>query len=166
MGLRAHGYVLILRVLPWACALPSCVDCDRVGCDSLTQRATPEGTGLAGVVAELSDVEVNGCAECPLGQATLQLWQLEAPVESAAAAAALASERAPDQTEIASGHFRLALQPGAVLLCVRPNCINLTVSAGETSTVNIKLRDGSTGFFVERAAGARLEEDFGFSVGF
>jgi hypothetical protein len=128
--------------------------------------ATQGGTGLAGVVAQSSDLVTNGCEECPLGKATLQIWRVDAAIENKAAAVALLEEREPDVTQDVSGRYRIALEPGQHLLCVRPNCIGLTVAAAETVTVNIKRRDGPTGFFIGARNVTSFKEDFGFDVGF
>jgi len=56
----------------------SCAECDREGCDALRRPAARESAGLvgvAGVVASASDVVNDGCQECPLGEATLQIFQ-------------------------------------------------------------------------------------------
>jgi hypothetical protein len=142
----------------------SCADCDREGCDALGRAAPQAGTGIAGVVATSSDVVANGCQECPSGGASLEIWRTDAAITSQPAASAVASEREPDVAANVSGRYSQALGPGTHLLCVRPNCIGLSIAADETLTVNIKRREGPTGFFVGPFDAEAPEEDFGFEV--
>jgi len=146
--------------------LLGCEDCAREGCDSLAQRAAQNGTSLAGVVAESSDVVGNGCQECPFGTAELQAWQVEAPVTSESAVAELMAQRSPDWEKAVSERYSIALAPGFYLLCARPSCVNLTIADGQTSTANVKRRNGPTSFFVGGEDAERLAEDFGLDVGF
>ena len=146
--------------------LLACEDCAREGCDSLAQRAAQNGTSLAGVVAESSDVVGNGCQECPFGTAELEAWKVEAPVTSASAVADLLDHRLPDWEKAVSERYSIALAPGFYLLCARPSCVNLTIADGQTSTANVKRRNGPTSFFVGGADAERLAEDFGLDVGF
>jgi hypothetical protein len=160
------------QLLLWALAslvgpLLGCeADCARPGCEALGQPAAPSGTGLAGVVAESSDLVVNGCSECGFGTAALQAWRVEAAMGSESEVATLMMMRAPDWEAQVSERYQHALPPGSYVLCVRPNCINLTIAEGQTRTANIKRRDGPTSFFVGGGDAARLAEDFGFEVGF
>lgn len=158
-----------IGALAWAAALAgslSCADCNREGCAGLARRA-PEGpAGIAGVVARLEDVVVDGCGECPLAAATLQLWNLEMPFERRSDVAALVAARPPDLTRDVAGHYTEPLEPGWYLLCVRPNCVELNIHEDETLTVNVQRRDGPTSFFVGRPGAGRLDEDFGFDVGY
>jgi hypothetical protein len=149
-----------------ASVLSACSDCDREGCDALTRLAPPRDTGVSGVVAGLSDVVSDGCAECPLTSATLEVWTLEAPFEQRSEVPVLVAARPADLTRDIAGSYDQALEPGWHLLCVRPNCIEINTHEGETLTVNVKRRDGPTGFFVGRPSSSRLEEDFGFDVGY
>ena len=121
---------------------------------------------MAGVVAESSDLVVNGCHECAFGSATLQAWRVDAPMGSEADVATLTEQRAPDWEEQVSQRYSLPLEPGSYVLCVRPNCINLTIAEGQTLTANIKRRNGPTSFFVGGTDAARFAEDFGFDVGY
>lgn len=140
----------------------SCADCVREGCDALSLRAAAAGTGIAGVVAAESDVVRDGCQECPLASAGLQLWRLDTPIGTQAATALL-PEREPDVTQNASGRYALPLEPGPHLLCLAPSCVELVVQPGETLTVNIKLLEGPTRFFVGDPD-ADLEESVGFEA--
>jgi hypothetical protein len=164
--MQSHAPALLVSALAWHSF--SCADCDRSGCDSLTQAATPVETGIAGVVAVSSDVVSDGCHECPLGDATLQIWRVEAAttLSTEEAVATFLAEHEPDMTENVSKRYSRPLAPAAYLLCVRPNCIGLNVAAAETLTVNIQRRDGPTGFFIGRSSSGALEEDFGFEVGY
>lgn len=145
----------------------SCAECDREGCDALRRPAARQSAslvGVAGVVASASDLVSDGCQECPLGEATLEIWSTDTLVTSAAEATARISAREPDVTALASGRYEQELAPGAYLLCVRPSCIGVSVAAGGT-TVNIQRREGPTGFFVGAADTTAFQEDFGFEVG-
>ena len=153
-------------VLSAASALSACADCERGGCDALTGLAAQGDTGVSGVVAELSDVVKDGCAECPLGSARLEVWTLQAPFEQRSEVAALVAARPPDLTRDIAGRYSQALSPGWHLLCVRPNCVEINTHEEETLTVNVKRREGPTRFFVGRPSSPRLEEDFGFEVGY
>jgi hypothetical protein len=159
------GPLIIAAMMTLTPPMLSCTECNRDGCDALGQTATQGGTGVGGVVAESSDLVKNGCEECPLGKATLRIWRVDAPIASESDAVALLTEREPDVTQDVSGRYRYALEAGQYLLCVRTNCINLGITANETLTVNIKGRDGPTGFFVGSGASTSLKEDYGFDVG-
>jgi len=170
--MRRQHYLLTRSPLPLAAlvalagSLLGCEDCAREGCDSLAQRAAQNGTSLAGVVAESSDVVNNGCQECPFGSVELQAWQVEAPLTSASAVAELIAQRSPDWEKAVSERYSVALAPGMYLLCARPNCIHVTIADGQTSTANIKRRYGPTSFFIAAAEAEPLSEDFGLDVGF
>jgi hypothetical protein len=160
---RAFGVVAGWALL--AC-LSGCAECDREGCDSLDERAAAQGTGIGGVVAHQSDVVADGCAECPLGEARLELWAVAESVGTEAAARSLIAARGPDVTASVSGRYIHPLQAGRYLLCVRPGCVDVTVAEGQTLTVNLKRRDGPTGFYVAQTIGIPLAEDYGFDVGY
>jgi hypothetical protein len=149
-----------------ASVLSACADCDRERCDALTRLAPPRETGVSGVVAGLSDVVSDGCAECTLTSATLEVWTLETPFDQRSEVPVLVAARPADLTREIAGSYNQALEPGWHLLCVRPSCIEINTHEGETLTVNVKRRDGPTGFFVGRPSSSRLEEDFGFDVGY
>ena len=91
---RARALVSTFVVL--AAGMSGCADCDRQGCEALT-RLAPEGdTAIAGVVAQVSDVTRDGCSECPLGSASLELWTLEEPFYQRSEVPALVAARSPD----------------------------------------------------------------------
>jgi hypothetical protein len=164
--MRRPNYMPRLVLAAFTGCLSSCAECDRAGCDALSQPAIQGETGIAGVVAALDDVVADGCQECPLAAANLQLWRTDSAITTEPAAAALVAARAPDVTEAVSERYSQALAPGSYLLCVRPNCVGLEITAGETVTVNIQRRNGPTGFFVGQINAQRLEQDFGFDVGY
>jgi hypothetical protein len=146
--------------------LLSCADCDRSGCERLGELATQGDTGVSGVVAAQSDLVTDGCQECPMGEATLTIWRVDTAVTDAAAAAATVAQREPDVTENVSGQYSRALEAGPHLLCVRPRCIGLTITTGETLTVNVKRLDGPVSFFVGAPGVANLRESPGLEVGY
>jgi len=160
---RAASAALLLATAHY---LSACADCNREGCEALTTLAPSAEAGIAGVVAEASDVVKDGCGECPLGNATLEVWALEAPFEQRSDAAALVAARAPDLTRDVAGSYSQALEPGWYLLCVRPNCVELNTHEAETLTVNVKRRNGPTSFFVGRPSSSQLAEDYGFEVAY
>ena len=157
-----RGFLWFVATLSWLGL--SCADCPREGCDALGRAAPQVGAGIAGVVAASSDVVADGCQECPLGGAALELWRSDALITTEAAASALLAQRQADVTANVSGRYSQVLAPGTYLLCAGPNCIGVAISANETLTVNIESRDGVTGFFVARSGAETLEEDFGFTV--
>jgi hypothetical protein len=132
----------------------------------MTKMAAQSGSGVAGVVAQSSDVVSDGCTECPLAAATLQIWTLAGPFEQRSSAAELVSTRPPDVTREVEGNYRETLDPGWHMLCVRPSCVELNVHAGETLTLNIERREGPTRFFVGKPSTGPLTADDGFEVGY
>ena len=146
--------------------LLACSDCDRDGCNTLGERARAAGAGVGGVIAQSSDVVRDGCQECPLGGAAIAVWRLEAPVTTEADAMAVVGARAPDIEENASGHYHVALDPAAYLVCVRPSCVALDVAANQTETVNIERLDGPTRFHVSRPNVDGLQEESGLNIGY
>lgn len=144
--------------------LLACTDCEREGCDALNERAAAgQGAGLGGVIALESDFVQDGCAECPLGTATLSAWRLDGPVTNIDEAVAVVHARDPDLTQEVSGRYRLELDPAAYLICVRPECVAVDITAGATTTLNIKLREGPPSFFVDPDR-ERLQEARRFTV--
>lgn len=118
------------------------------------------------MVAQQDDVVKDDCEACPLGDATVQLWRVEARVGTEAAARGLIVAREPDVSASVSGPYVQRLDAGSYLLCVRPSCVDVTVADGQTLTVNITRRDGPTGFYVSDAIGVALAENYGFDVGY
>ena len=120
---------------------------------------------MAGVVSELSDVSINGCAECPLSEATLRLWRTDTAVTTVEAASDLASTN-PTFTVEASERYRAALEPSNYLVCAGSTCVNVAVIEGVTATVHVRLRFGPTSFVVADRASGELVEDYGLDIGF
>lgn len=147
-------------------SLLGCANCEREGCDALDERATGAGTGLGGVIAARSDVVADGCTECPLGEARLAIWRVDAPVTTEAEAIAVVGARDPDTTEDVSGRYQLELAPAAYLLCMRPSCVAVDVVADQTATVNIEQIEGPPRFFLSRPNLEGLQAESGFSVGY
>lgn len=155
---------LLAFALTWP--LLACTDCEREGCDALDEQAAAAGAGLGGVVAQRSDVVADGCEECPLGEAAISVWRVDAPITSEAEAVALVGARAADVSENAAGRYHLALDPATYLVCVRPSCVAIDVATDETVTVNIELIEGPTRFHVSRPNLERLQEESGLNVGY
>jgi hypothetical protein len=153
-------------LLGFAGLLLACQECHREGCDALHSSAAQDGVGIAGIVASSSDVVSNGCEECLFGSTTVKLWQVDAPVGDATAASELTTTVAPTMAIAANQHYRAAAASGKYLLCVLSNCINIALSGNETATVNIKLRNGPTSFFLRKAGSTQLTEDYGFAVAY
>jgi hypothetical protein len=152
-----------LLALALACPLLGCTDCERDGCDALEERAEAAGPGVGGVVALQSDVVNDGCAECPLGAAHLDAWRVDAPVTTIDEAVAVVHGRDPDLTQDVSGRYHLALEPAAYLVCVRPDCVAVTITA-ETTTLNLERREGPTRFFIGQPNVEGLQEARLFTV--
>jgi hypothetical protein len=163
-NMRGTHFQLILLVMA-TFGLATCRPCDRSGCDALGDHVSSDQTGVAGIVSSESDLVANGCQECPLSQATLQLWRVEAPVPDEATAAALVSEREPDVSDLAQERYLFELEAGYYLLCSRPNCTNIEVRGDETLTVNVAQHFGPTSFFVGRP-GEAVEQVPDFEVGY
>lgn len=155
---RLHSLSVVVLALA-ACAEP----CDAAGCSSLLKRAGQNGPGIAGVVAEMSDVVANDCQECPLASASLRLWRVEKAVTSKAKVQTLMESTPPSHTLAANEQYRLALEAGRYLLCVDTSCVNVAV-ASETVTVNIKRRFGPTSFFVVEPDSGRFIENYGIRL--
>lgn len=149
-----------------AASLLGCSDCDRQGCEALRKRAPERGTGIGGVVAAASDLVEDGCRECGFQSGgAVAIWQVEGRVSTPAAANDVVAAADPVLASVRAGRFHALLQPGQYLVCSAPNCINVSVAADATTTVNVKRRDGPTSFFVVDPQSRALEEDFGLDVG-
>ena len=130
--------------------------CDREGCDALISGSARSGTGIAGLVAEPSDVKHDGCVECPLGDATLTIWRVDTAVTDDATAATIVNERDPDVIVDVSEHYGRDLEAGSYLLCEDAACIGIDVLAGQRLTVNIEHNFWSTNFYVGTGVSAEL----------
>lgn len=125
--------------------------------------ASESVTGIAGSVAHLSDVTEDGCTECLLDQGELDVYPLAMPARSDAEAASVIAQGGHTRFAIAQ-QYQQELSPGTYLVCTWSSCANVEVTAGHTSTVNVKLRNGRTSFFVLDAKHTELVEDFGLDV--
>lgn len=104
-----------------------CEPCDRDGCEKVNERASSDGTSaIAGALASESDVEANGCTECPLASARLSIWSTPALVSDEAKALAVVSAGPATFSVSAQGTYRQAVPPGAYLLCER-ECVAVAV---------------------------------------
>jgi len=148
-------------------SLLGCSDCDRQGCEALRQRAPGRATGIGGVVAASSDVVGDGCQECGFESGgAVPIWKAEGVVSTPAAANDVLATADPVHASVRAGRFFAPLEPGSYLVCSVPNCINVTVAADTTTTVNVKLRNGPTSFFVVDPESRALVEDYGLDVGY
>jgi hypothetical protein len=144
-----------------------CGDCDRQGCESLERRAPERGTGIGGVVAVSSDVVADGCQECGFESGgAVAIWAVDGWVSTPAAANQVLAAADPVWANVLDGRFYAPLAPGQYLVCATPNCVNVTVPADTTTTVNIKHRNGPTSFFVVDPRSRSLVEDYGIAVGY
>jgi hypothetical protein len=157
MVTRLLGLVVVAVIL-------ACSSCPREGCDALTRRASGSTSGIGGVVASQSDVVENGCAECPFGDAPLDIYALSAPVTSDAEASAVVRDSSPLSTIQASHRYTAPLDPGDYLACVHDRCVSVSVVDGAVTTVNIKLVYGPTTFFVADADTGSIVQDLGLDV--
>lgn len=160
------GFAGRLGPLSTVCLLLSCCsDCARDGCDALSRLATMNGDGIAGAVAVESDAVVDGCAECSLSSADIEVWPLASPVSSSSEALAITDSGPPQFSLTASENYVLELAAGTYLFCVRPNCAVVRVTAGVT-TVNVKRREGPPSFFVAEPPASNPVETFGVEIGY
>jgi len=111
-------------------------------------------SGFAGAVASQSDVVANGCEECSLSSVQLDVWQTPARVVSLADVEAVLAQ--PSAFVIAAdGHYRVATDAGYYLVCTpSKQCVPLEVTAGQTTTLNVKLIYGPTQFYAAFANAA------------
>lgn len=144
----------------WGC---SSNDCNRAGCDALTERASGSGTGIAGVSAAESDVVENGCQVCLFADAEVAFWKIDSPSDPQADVASTANQQAIAVVK-ANPSYRTILEPGTYVVCagVDSHCIETTVQADQLTTVNIKKRNGPVGLWVVDASG-KFVEDFGIA---
>jgi hypothetical protein len=129
----------------------SCQDCNRSACQSYQRPAAASiGQGVAGVVASESDVVANGCQECGLASATLEIWLTNGLVQDAVTVGAIA-RTTPLVAMQADGHYEIELAPADYLLCVDSGmggCVPFAVASGKVTTVNVQRINGPTGFLV------------------
>jgi hypothetical protein len=145
----------------------SCANCPREGCDALAAASTGTGgAGIAGVVASESDVIANGCQKCLFGSTQLTIWKASSAVTDNASAAALVhSSVAPTVSLSANGRYEQALDPGSYLVCSRPDCVAVEVSANRVTTVHVKLVEGPPQFVLFDGEGRAQENVSTFEVG-
>ncbi|HEX2729986.1 MAG TPA: hypothetical protein VHM70_00215 [Polyangiaceae bacterium] len=147
--------------LPWrsallAAGLLSCGDpCPTEGCEALNARSDEKGTGIAGVVAQLSDVVANRCQECPFGVAGVNVWSVDAPLESSSDVSRVVAQPALQQVT-ANERFKIELDAGNYLVCVINECVNVVVKQGAITTLNVRLTEGPVAFFMDH--GGTLEQ--------
>jgi hypothetical protein len=114
--------------------------CDESGCDAASRPVTGASisTGIAGVVAGASDLELNGCSECPFSGNRLFIWSAAAPIVDQKAARALAAAGPPTFTVDADERYEQPLPPGSYLVCARyDSCTALEIRVNEVFTVNV-----------------------------
>jgi hypothetical protein len=142
-------------------AVGGCADCDTSGCNLLQRGAAQKGSGIGGVIAQKSDVVENGCAECPFGEALVEVWATEGAVERDEAAVLTATNSLVTAV-VATKRYHVALAPGSYVLRVTRQCVNVVVTAERTLTVNLKQRNGPTGFWMTGPGTSAMAETFGF----
>lgn len=141
-----------------------CQPCDRDGCEKVNERASSDGTSaIAGALASESDVEANGCTECPLASAQLSIWSTPALVSDQAEALAVVSAGPATFSLSAQGSYRQAVPPGAYLLCER-ECVAVAVEPGMVTTVNILFVYGPTSFRVFDAGATTWRRAQSFAI--
>ena len=155
------AFVLIVVASMGACAAP----CDDSACVALVRSAAKNEapiaeneSGIAGVVAYLSDLVTNGCQECTFAQASVSIWPTEEPISSEQSAASHTRSQAPVVSLVANERYGAPLPPGRYLLCSEAQCINVNVQAARTTTVNIRKVDGLSSFFVREGEAERFVE--------
>ena len=145
MRVLVRDCVVVLALLNAACADTN-DDCDRAGCEALSQHARDTGeAGVAGVVAEESDVVGNGCQECGFGSAHIDFWATDETVDDFSE---LQRTRPPSASIDADRQYSLVLEPGAYVACVESYCANVTVHESHVTTLNVHLLFGPTQFVI------------------
>jgi hypothetical protein len=116
-----------------------CNPCDRSGCEVRDNPAKDSGhSAIAGTVSTETDVVVNGCQECPFGSATLSVWKTATATMDSATAKAIVDGSAATVVVQANQRYLQALDPGTYLVCIRPSCVSLDVTAGHVTTLNVE----------------------------
>ncbi len=143
---HVRAALCVSLLLGWS--LASCDRCDETGCEALTHRADAKiAQGIAGAIASRSDVESNGCQECPFRQATLRVWPTEEAVTSAQEADTVIRSETPISIA-ADGRYEQALAPGDYLFCEFNVCTSVAVLNDKVTTVNVNSGDGISTIYV------------------
>lgn len=155
------AFVLVVVASVGACAGP----CDDSACLALVRSAAKNKApiaenepGIGGVVAYLSDLVVNDCQECTFAQASVSIWPTEETISSEQSAAVHTRSMPPVVSIVADQRYAAPLPPGRYLLCSEAQCINVSVQAARTTTVNIRKIDGLSSFFVREGEAERFVE--------
>jgi len=156
-GEAAIGFLLLFAT--------ACDDCDRDGCDAMTGSAGDTGaSGVAGAVANESDTIMNGCQKCGFGPASLDFWKTASEVTGRGDASGAMAMGPPAAHVDADGHYSLALEPSAYLVCANFQCANVTVHPNHLTTLNVLVVFGPTRFFVVDPGSPKAREANGFSI--
>jgi len=152
-------FLFALFYLAVAPIFQGCRPCDRSGCESLDDRASPENItqGLSGTGACLSDTVdcyMNDCcSECPVCHVGLRIWKAGATaIASPEDASALCESREPDWTVEGNPRYELSLEPGYYLAC-SAGCMGFGVGSGQVTTLNIGYGNGSSSFYMSEPGG-------------
>lgn len=128
-------------------------DCDRAGCEATERPADPRGIdqGVAGAVSSESDVVANGCQECTLSQATLQIWAASVEPADKDAVVALINTFPPIEVVDVDETYAVALDVGDYAICQVLDdgvCAVFTIGDGEVATVHLQARYGPSDMVV------------------
>jgi hypothetical protein len=131
-------------------ALASCAPCDQEGCDALRRResSAKDQSRIAGAIAYKSDVVLNGCQECGLYDAEVRAWSRTTRVVDQQELAAVREMPPVAKTLSKQGRYALPLSPGDYLVCIQDGCFETSVVAGGTTTLNVRLIDGTSKAYV------------------
>jgi hypothetical protein len=134
-----HIFVASLLAVP---GLASCVPCDSDGCDALDHRVRDRdvsiAAGIAGVASYASDVTVNGCGECPLGEGTLLVWATADAVTTMEQAIEVFTSNPPMLEIEIEEQYEQMLDAGEYLVCTDSDyvCAGITVGS-DVATVHV-----------------------------
>jgi hypothetical protein len=128
-------FVSSLSASSAVCLLASCIPCDRDGCKAVDHRVRDRDVsievGIAGAASYATDVVENGCAECPLGEATLWVWATADAVTTLEQATEVFTAGPPMLEIEIDERYEQALDAGEYLVCTDHDyvCAGITVGS-------------------------------------
>jgi hypothetical protein len=156
-----------------ALALPfsfGCGDaCDEAACEAVArpQRATID-QGVVGIVAYRTDVCVDDCCGCDLGEAKLEVWRTSSRVTGAEEANAIIANDLPSLEIDAQGPYARSLDAGSYLIChfigSDARCAAVELAAHEVATVNVQTVFGPSTVVTFDAGATRPNANAVFNV--
>ena len=130
-------------------------DCDQTACERYQQpQSASFSTGLAGYVAEPSDLVSNGCRSCYEGNQTVYGWKTDTLVSSLTEVNSLLENKKPTFTIAARGYYSKELTPGNYMICpLHQQCVTIELKATQVVTLNIENSFGGVGVLALDSAG-------------